>query len=243
MEDEPIVPDFVPGRCLFCAHVSGSLDASTTHMTAAHGFSVPFQDCLAVDLETLIAYLHFVIHGYRECICCGTRRNTVGGVQQHMVAKGHCRFDLTSDIEEFYEMSQSGHVPVENLYRGSSVPVRLPSGKLISHRKQPEPLPPRPSRRSTPNQRQESFALPSRTTSAPSLEVAQRRGENDPGQVVPSSEAILAAQLSKLQIAADRAQQKEEKRKRGRLEGANNLILFKHYRLDSGDSRIGRKFC
>ncbi|XP_044724362.1 c2H2 type zinc-finger (2 copies) domain-containing protein [Hirsutella rhossiliensis] len=121
-EDEPSAPDFVPGKCLFCAQESGILDDNLTHMAVAHGFSVSFQDCLAVDLETVVAYLHFVIHGYRECICCGTRRSTVEGAQHHMVAKGHCRFGVSPDTEEFYEMPQSENVAFQQTQRDGSIP-------------------------------------------------------------------------------------------------------------------------
>ncbi|KAH7002621.1 C2H2 type zinc-finger-domain-containing protein [Ilyonectria destructans] len=240
-EDEPLAPDFVPGKCVFCPQESGTLDDSMTHMAAVHGFSVPFQDCLAVDLETVVWYLHFVIYGYQECICCGARRSTVEGVQQHMVAKGHCRFDISPDTEEFYELPQSENVVIEQAQRDGSMPARLPSGKLISNRKNLDTQEPRPARRATPDRDVHSFDERSKTSSTPGLEVAQRGG-NGSGEIVHSSVAILAAQLSKLRIAGDRAQHKEEERKRGRLERANNTILTKHFRLDSGDSRIGRKF-
>ncbi|KAK2590899.1 hypothetical protein QQS21_011411 [Conoideocrella luteorostrata] len=241
-EYEPSAPTFAPGKCLFCPQESGILDDNMTHMAAAHSFSVPFQDCLAVDLETVIWYLHFVIHGYRECICCGTRRNTVEGVLQHMVAKGHCRFDVSSDTEDFYEMPQSKNALVEQTQRDDSMPVRLPSGKLISHRKSSDTHEPRAPRRATPDRSTESFASRLKAPATPGLEIAQRREGSGSGEIVRSSEALLAAQLSKLKIASDRVQHKEEERKRGRLERANNSILFKHYRLDSGDSRIGRQF-
>lgn len=242
-EEEPLVPDFLPGKCLFCAQEAGLLDDNMAHMAAAHGFSVPFQDCLAVDLETVVEYLHFVIHGYRECICCATRRSTVEGVQQHMVAKGHCRFDVSPDTEEFYELPQSESVAVEQMQRDDSMPVRLPSGKLISHRKNLDSQEPRAPRRATPDRHRDPFVLGSGTSStpAPGLEVAQRQGGGS-GEMVRSSEAILAAQLSKLRIASIREQQKAEGRKRGRLETANNSVLQKHFRLDAGDGRIDRRF-
>lgn len=240
-EDGPSAPDFVPGKCLFCPQESGMLDDNMTHMAAVHGFSVPFQDCLAVDLETVVWYLHFVICGYQECICCGTRRSTVEGVQQHIVAKGHCRFDISPDTEEFYELPQSENVVIEQAQRDGSMPVRLPSGKLISNRKNLDIQEPRAARRATPDRDAHSFNERPKTSLTPGLEVAQRGG-NGSGEIVHSSVAILAAQLSKLRIAGDRAQHKEEEWKRGRLERANNTILTKHFRLDSGDSRIGRKF-
>lgn len=239
-EDNPSTPDFVPGRCLFCAEESGILDGNLMHMAEAHSFSVPFQDFLAVDLETVVEYLHFVIYSYQECICCGTQRSTVEGVQQHMVAKGHCRFDVSPDTEEFYEMPQSQNYVIEQTQGDGSIPVRLPSGKLISHRKNLDTEEPRATRRATLDK--ESFTSRSKAPSTPVLEVAPRRRGNGSGDIILSNEAILAAQLSKLRTMGDRVQHREEERKRGRLERANNITFTKRFRLDSGDSRIGRQF-
>ncbi|ODA82502.1 hypothetical protein RJ55_01009 [Drechmeria coniospora] len=243
-EDEVTVPDFAPGGCLFCARESesGTLDDSLTHMTASHGFTVPFQDFLAVDLGTIVAHLHLLIYGYRDCIYCRTHRSTVEGVQQHMVAKGHCRFDVSPETEEFYAMPQSESALLDQAESDASVPVRLPSGKLISHRKHLDIQEPRASRRATADRVSDHAAPRSATSSAAGHELVQRGGASGSGQVVRSSEAILAAQLSKLRIAGDRVQQKEADRKRGRLERANNSIMLKHYRLDSGDGRIDRRF-
>lgn len=216
-----------------------------THMAAAHGFSVPFQDYLAVDLETVVWYLHFIIFGYRECICCGygTRRSTVEGVQQHMVGKGHCRFDISPDTEDFYEMPQSENPVTEQTQGDSSKLVRLPSGKLISNRNNLETQEPRAARRVLPNRDSDTSAPRlNPSSSTPGQEVARRGGGNGSGEIVRSSEAILAAQLSRLRIADNRAQIKVEERKRGRLERKNNTILMKHFKLDAGDARIGRQF-
>ncbi|KAI2785047.1 C2H2 type zinc-finger-domain-containing protein [Daldinia loculata] len=180
--EEPSAPDFDAGSCLFCAQESDILDDNMTHMAAAHGFNVSFQEFLAVDLETVVEYLHFVIFGYRECICCGTRRSTVEGIQQHMVAKGHCRFDISIETEEFYEMPQSENAVTEQAQHDGSIPMRLPSGKLISHRKNPEnqdpQAKPRPARRETPdrhpNRPLDSFAPHTGTSPTPSLEPTGR---------------------------------------------------------------------
>ena len=242
-DDEPTAPEFAPGNCLFCAHESAMLDDTMSHMAAAHGFTVPFQDCLAVDLETVVSYLHFVVHGYRECICCGARRPTVEGVQHHMVAKGHCRFDISLDTEEFYEMPQSANVVTEQAQRDGDMPVRLPSGKLISHRKHPEPHEPRVARHATPDADRDPFTpLGSRpSAAAPGQELVERGGAGGSSEMVRSSEAILAAQLSRLRTAGVREQQKGEARRRGRLESANNVIGMKRFRVDAGDSRFGRQ--
>lgn len=230
--DEIFTSELVPGQCLFCAQDSATSDDSVKHMTTAHSFNVPFQDLLAVDLETIISYLHFVIHNYRECICCGTRRGTVEGIQHHMLAKGHCRFDISPETEEFYQIPE-----VEDTLTGKqdpSDPVKLPSGKVISHRKHEEPRAPQPS----PDQKRQNPLKPAE----PGTEIAHRRTVNGNNEIVQANEAILAAQLSRLKVTSDRAAQREEKRWRGRLERANNFFALKRFKLDAADGRMGRQF-
>ncbi|KAM3485851.1 hypothetical protein MY8738_000871 [Beauveria namnaoensis] len=98
----PAAVHFDPHQCLFCSTRSTSLHDSLQHMTRTHSFTIPYQEYLTVNVETVVAYMHLVIHGYRECIQCGCRRRTVEGIQHHMAAKGHCRFDIAADMEEFY---------------------------------------------------------------------------------------------------------------------------------------------
>ncbi|TWU77056.1 hypothetical protein ED733_007889 [Metarhizium rileyi] len=182
-EDEPSVPDFSPGQCLFCARNLGTLYDSVTHMAATHGFNVPFLDSLAVDLETVVWYFHSVIYGYRECIYCGMRRNTVEGVQHHMVAKGHCRFDVSPETEEFYELSQYQSAVAELAERAPSVPVRLPSGKLISPRKSLDTQELRAARRAPPDRELDPVTSRVKPSSNTSLTVARTRGSNGSGEV------------------------------------------------------------
>jgi pre-60S factor REI1 len=257
--EEAEISEFIPGQCLFCSEEFDDLDSSLDHMATSHGFNVPFQEFLAVDLETVVWYLHFVIHAYRECISCGTRRSTPEAAQQHMIAKGHCRFDITGDMEDFYEMPQEDNAVLEKTQHDTSGTVRLPSGKIISNRKYQEPPEPR-KRQERSNPFLESITAgpadppsPKKTakasTKTPSdgntnTDVASRRGqEGRGGQMVRSSEALLAAQLSRLVLAGDRAQIRLEARKRGKMERKNNKILQKHFKVDAGDSRAGRQFC
>jgi len=231
-DDKLSASEFIPGRCLFCAHGSATSNDSMKHMAAAHSFNIPFQDLLAVDLETIISYLHFVIHTYRECICCGTRRGTVEGIQHHMLAKGHCRFNISPETEEFYQIPDFNNTLTDKQERSN--PVRLPSGKVISHRKHEEPRTSRPS----PDQKR----LNPPTPAEPGTEIAHRRTVNGNGEIVQANEAILAAQLSRLKVTSDRAAQREEKRWRGRLERANNFFALKRFKLDAADGRMGRQF-
>lgn len=66
---------------------------------------------LAVDLETLVRYMHLVVHTYHECLFCHTQRQSARAVQQHMTGKGHCRVDLEdvgSEFRDFYESPGGG---------------------------------------------------------------------------------------------------------------------------------------
>lgn len=233
-DQELVATEFVPGYCLFCTKDSSTLDESMEHMSLTHGFNISFQEFLAVDLETLVSYLHFVINTYRECIYCGTRRSTVEGIRHHMLAKGHCRFDITPETEEFYEIPQYEDA-LGHKKQDVSDPVRLPSGRVISHRKHEEPRVPR---KDTSDQK----LLDSQMPVGPGMEILHRRTVNGNREVVRANEAILAAQLSRLKVTSDRAAQRQEKRWRGRLERANNFFALKRFRLDAADSRMGRQF-
>ncbi|KAF5620795.1 tol [Fusarium sp. NRRL 52700] len=233
-DQELVATEFVPGHCFFCTKDSSTLDESMKHMSTAHGFIIPFQEFLAVDLETLVSYLHFVINTYRECICCGTRRSSVEGIQHHMLAKGHCRFDISPETEEFYEIPQYEDVLADRK-QDASDPVTLPSERVMSHRKHEELRTPR---RDAPDKKRLDPSAPVE----PGMEIAHRRTVNGSREVVQANEAILAAQLSRLKVTSDRAAQREEKRWRGRLERANNFFALKRFRLDAADSRMGRQF-
>lgn len=129
---------------------------------------------LAVDLETLVRYMHLVIHTYHECLLCHTQRQSARAVQQHMTGKGHCHIDLEDDGSEFRdfyespkgaegeegeggssgeEMSGSEDEDAERQesLAGDAAPLRLregslllSSGKLLSHRSAPAPKHHRP---------------------------------------------------------------------------------------------------
>lgn len=113
-------------------------------MRLRHGFAVPDPARLAVDPETLAGYLHLVIAADHECLWCGSRRGSRQGAQQHMTGKNHCRIDLDregSEYRDFYEWPAADGEDDED---GAALPgqkpvfmddaVRLPSGKILSHR-------------------------------------------------------------------------------------------------------------
>jgi pre-60S factor REI1 len=123
-------------------------------MQKAHGLFIPHKQHLLVELETFFRYLHLIIFEYRECIYCGTERTTVQAVQQHMLGKGHCKFEIWEDSEfaDFYDFSQpqdnteedydsdlDASEEEEAFLKPEQRPVqidqdliRLPSGRLIS---------------------------------------------------------------------------------------------------------------
>lgn len=178
--------DFIPEKCLFCNVVSPGFDSSISHMQRAHGLFIPDDSRLVVDLETLVRYLHLVIFGYHECLFCGTQRNSVHAVQQHMMGKGHCKIDVEredSEFADFYlssddensdgegaDSDSEGEDGREGKERTSIAPptqlddtsLRLASGKVLSHRSAPSP---RPQRRTQVGD--DTAALPV-STSAPS---------------------------------------------------------------------------
>lgn len=101
--------EFDESQCLFCNQTSPDLDQNLVHMLKAHGLYVDATNLL-VDVVSLLAYFHLVISEYYECLYCGTQRNTRQAVQQHMMAKGHCKYDITdkdAELRDFYEFSSS----------------------------------------------------------------------------------------------------------------------------------------
>ncbi|KAL7940642.1 C2H2 type zinc-finger domain-containing protein [Trichoderma barbatum] len=120
-------PEFSPEQCLFCGAENDTFNDNLAHMSKEHSFAIPHEDDLIIEPETLIGYLHLVIYGYGECIMCAVSRDTVEGIQHHMTAKGHCRFNINSDVAEFYNIARPEYYVNERI-------LRLPSGKLLGHR-------------------------------------------------------------------------------------------------------------
>lgn len=105
---------FLPVQCLFCPVASPKFELNQSHMHKHHGLFLPLTiddgaRALAVEMETLVEYMHLVIFGYHECLFCGTQRQSAHAVQQHMVGKGHCRINLDDgevgkEFRDFYEV-------------------------------------------------------------------------------------------------------------------------------------------
>ncbi len=127
-------------------------------MQKVHGLFIPDRDHLIISLEALLRYLHLVIVEYNECLFCHSQRNSAEGARQHMLGKGHCKFDMTSEDSEFLdfydftsgnqesggddseaELSDTNRNPrstssARNLSSVDGGSARLPSGKLLSSR-------------------------------------------------------------------------------------------------------------
>ncbi|KAK1585588.1 C2H2 type zinc-finger-domain-containing protein [Colletotrichum navitas] len=157
-DDNDAAAAFAPEVCLFCNAHAGSFDDNLVHMGKTHGMFVPSREKLIVDLETLVRYLHLVVFGYQECLQCGTQRRTAAAVQQHMLDKGHCKFDITaqdSEFRDFYEDAtgagdgggaaareggdDEAKKAIADAVEGAGGAVRLPSGKTLAHRSAPAP--------------------------------------------------------------------------------------------------------
>ncbi|KAG9681698.1 hypothetical protein KCU95_g14796, partial [Aureobasidium melanogenum] len=123
---------FDPTRCLFCLSTSENIDINLDHMSKSHGMTIPSPHQLTVDPTTLLTYLNFVISVYHECLTCGTQRRNTQAIQQHMLGKKHCAFDISdmeSEYREFWDFEGDGtgvEVDGDN--------VTLPSGKVIMSR-------------------------------------------------------------------------------------------------------------
>ncbi|KAI9148851.1 Core trichothecene cluster (CTC) protein 15 [Paramyrothecium foliicola] len=243
-ENEIEGQSFDPEECLFCNKSQGSLESNVAHMQKDHSFIIPYQSSLAVDLETLIWYLHFVIHNYNECILCAKRYGSVEAVQQHMTAKGHCRLELSSEIAEFYEGSKSNSDVEEAFVQPDQASMRLPSGKLLTHRSYLQSSgTPRQLKRPESNNAQ---SLPSSRPKQESTELLNTRDKksssfetqlarlslNDQRSLAhltpPEQRSALASMKKQLSKA-----QREERRAQLKLESMGNKTLSKNYRADN----------
>ncbi|KAF6803241.1 hypothetical protein CSOJ01_11009 [Colletotrichum sojae] len=121
---------FVPEECLFCNAV----------------------ERLILDMETLVKYLHLVVRGYRECLQCGKQWRTAEAVQQHMIGKNHCRFEIAVEDSEFRDFYEGDSEAEKDAKEGRKAiagapdkngAVQLPSGKMVFHRSARAPARPR----------------------------------------------------------------------------------------------------
>jgi pre-60S factor REI1 len=100
--------DFDASQCLFCSHPSPSFSQNLLHMSASHGLYIN-PTSLSAPIPFLLAYLHRVIFTHYTCLYCGTARSSSLAAQQHMAAKGHCKYDITGghlELGRFFDSSE-----------------------------------------------------------------------------------------------------------------------------------------
>ncbi|KAL7802364.1 C2H2 type zinc-finger domain-containing protein [Trichoderma aethiopicum] len=234
------MPGFDPAQCLFCGARNGTFNDNLRHMSKEHSFAVPYQDRLLVEPETLVRYLHLVVYGYGECILCATRRNTVGGIQHHMMAKGHCRFNVASDILDFYD------VPLQE-WQAAGELLRLPSGKLIGHRagstgsalprrgrclRESRGTESRRLPRASPSHASDLIALEDNSTAAASHPQLSRLSRGDQQSLAHLPDHELQSLLATSARHLNRWK-REEKDAQLKLERAGNITLTGHFRMDT----------
>lgn len=127
LPNEPLPQPFDAKRCLFCHAFNSDFNANISHMLKTHGFLVPDEDRLRVDLETFVTYVNLVISQYFQCIYCGSERGGDDAVRQHMRAKGHCKVDITSQDSEFRDFYDFESNDVEENGDLNNSPVAKPA--------------------------------------------------------------------------------------------------------------------
>ncbi|CAC5406852.1 unnamed protein product [Mytilus coruscus] len=145
-------------ECLFCSHISSSLEANVNHMTKKHSFFLPDAGYI-VDLEGLVVYLGEKVGVGHVCLWCnekGKAFHSVQAVQKHMLDKGHCKllhdvdtmfeyadyYDYRSSYPDFDEAAGGGDESMEvdseeddpQVLLDDGYELVLPSGATIGHR-------------------------------------------------------------------------------------------------------------
>lgn len=129
--DSSSTVDFDSSHCLFCQSASQNIDTNLIHMSRSHGMTIPSPHQLTVDPTTLLTYLNLVVSVYHECLTCGSQRRNTQAIQQHMLGKGHCAFDISdveSEYREFWDFEGENKVEID----GDN--IILPSGRTVLHR-------------------------------------------------------------------------------------------------------------
>ncbi|KAL7800695.1 C2H2 type zinc-finger domain-containing protein [Trichoderma afarasin] len=234
-----VEPEFNPGQCLFCGTENDTFEDNLAHMSKEHSFAIPREADLTVEADTLIGYLHLVIYGYRECILCATNRSSVEGIQHHMMAKGHCRFNVSSDTADFYNIATLEYHADEEL-------LRLPSGKLLGHRTRTsgsaaptvarqtgEPrIEAAASQLMIPTQPSDLVVVQDNNTTGPAYTQLSRltRGDQQSLAHLPDHEVRSLLATSARHIDQLRREEKDAQLK---LETAGNTTLTGHFRMDT----------
>ncbi|EFE41385.1 hypothetical protein TRV_03897 [Trichophyton verrucosum HKI 0517] len=236
-EEHPWSLEFDPEQCLFCGEARTSFDDNIFHMSKAHSFIIPYQDHLDTDITSLLRYLYLEIFEYHRCILCSTRRRTIEGIQHHMMAKGHCRFDITSHTSGFYNFREAHNktkvAGISPLLRPS--PVRIRGYRTRAFDKYRQSL----GRRDSPplslpkatNEQAGTETEDDKPTSASRTQLLQlSRGDREGLAHLSNPElrsllAIRAKHIGQLS--------RKETNAKLKLEKAGNITLTAHFRADT----------
>lgn len=255
--------DFDPSHCLFCQSASENIDTNLIHMSRSHGMTIPSPHQLTVDPTTLLTYLNLVISVYHECLTCGTQRRNTQAIQQHMLGKGHCAFDISdveSEYREFWDLEGENKVEID----GDN--IILPSGRTVLHRATRTTQ--RHQRLSTPDMTSLSLSeaspsstplsndqaattspVPTQPTQKQALTKQDLRALNLNKHLstlrtsdrlalthLPASEqrAILSSQHKQLQKA-----RRQERDMQARLQRKNNQTMMQHFVSDVPGPKLG----
>ena len=204
--------EFDESQCLFCSHVSLDQDKNLAHMSNAHGFQIDMEN-LVVGIRSLLAHFHLVVVGQHRCLYCGTRRKNCQAVQQHMIAKGHCKYEVMEEDEQmrvFYDFSSLG--PKDEIHRNIISMSCVTDFQLPSQARSRRPLPPRRSeyhgrdRRYSSVDNMESLATQQPHTNAVGTSSTTHTSSHSLGELSTRAlkqEFMLSNQLSRLR-AEDR---------------------------------------
>jgi len=112
VEPEPAPEEvWTPYQCIFCPHVSDSVEQNVGHMSCAHSFFVPDREYVKDPLG-LLAYLQEKVQKDRTCLFCNKIFRSMHACRAHMIDSGHTRIGTDSDtllgeIGPFYDFSES----------------------------------------------------------------------------------------------------------------------------------------
>lgn len=155
-------------RCLFCGHPSEAFEDNLRHMELVHSFTIPMIE-YCVDKVGLISYLSRKVNGL-ICLVCNEKTKTYYSLQalrDHMRECNHDKMSLTSEYQEFYEISLEDQVRPVRLFgvKGSELTVKTEgqTKKTIIKR---EADVPRPRRRETEDAVEQRRAITANENSA-----------------------------------------------------------------------------
>ena len=137
-------------QCLFCSHLSSSIEDNIKHMSEKHSFFIPDVKYL-IDLNGLLKHLAEKIFIYHQCIWCNQKSksfHSFQAVQNHIISKGHSKIqfessDVLLEYSPFYDYSSSypndgadadEEIVVNEIDGDNCWELVLPSGSVIGHR-------------------------------------------------------------------------------------------------------------